>query len=402
MATTQYKKPSHHDQKSSHHNQKSSHQENQVKIKVQTMKQTDIGLIPEDWEVKTIGELSILINGRAYKQSELLDTGKYKVLRVGNFFSSDKWYWSDLELPNKNFVENGDLMYAWSASFGPKFWIGKKCIFHYHIWKIVPTEKVDKNFFYHFLENDKSEILKTSQGGTMIHITKGFMENKKMQVPPLSEQQKIAEALSDADAWIESLEALLAKKRLMKQGAMQQLLTPKEDWEEKKLGEIAEIYQPQTISQNDFTDDGFLVYGANGIVGKYKMFNHEHWQTTITCRGSTCGTVNRTVDKSWITGNAMVMNVDNNHLIVKDFFYYLLSNCDFSNCITGSGQPQIVRNPLRDFIVNIPTREEQTRIATILSDMDTEIESLEAQLAKARQLKQGMMQVLLTGRVRLV
>ena len=96
------------------------------------------------------------------------------------------------------------------------------------------------------------------------------------------------------------------------------------------------------------------------------------------------------------------MNIDDSVDYNKMFLYYLLSNCDFSDCITGSGQPQIVRAPLFNYVVYFPSLTEQTRIATILSDMDAELEALEAQLAKARQIKQGMMQELLTGRVRLL
>jgi len=207
--------------------------------------------------------------------------------------------------------------------------------------------------------------------------------------------------LSDTDRLIQALEKKIAKKQRIKKGAMQELLRPKERWEVRRLGEIAEIYQPQTISQENFTDDGYLVYGANGIIGKYKKYNHEKWQNIITCRGSTCGTVNKTSNKCWITGNAMVVNVDNIESINKIFLYFLLSFQDFSSCITGSGQPQIVRDPLLAFEVYLPLFTEQTRIAHILSDMDNEIEALEKKRAKYKQIKQGIMQVLLTGKIRL-
>ena len=84
-----------------------------------------------------LGNLARVINGRAYKQEELLDSGKYRVLRVGNFFSNGSWYYSDLELDKDKYCESGDLLFAWSASFGPKIWNDEKVIYHYHIWKIV-------------------------------------------------------------------------------------------------------------------------------------------------------------------------------------------------------------------------------------------------------------------------
>ena len=86
-----------------------------------------------------------VINGRAYSQQELLSEGKYRVLRVGNFFSNDSWYYSDLELEDKYYCENGDLLYAWSASFGPHIWDEEKVIYHYHIWKMNCGERLHKN-----------------------------------------------------------------------------------------------------------------------------------------------------------------------------------------------------------------------------------------------------------------
>ena len=260
---------------------------------------------------------------------------------------------------------------------------------------------------------------------SIAHLPKDKFETVFIPVPPtVAEQEAIAEALSDTDALIESLEQLLAKKRDLKQAVMQQLLTGKTrltefeiesgykrtavgmipvDWEVRPLGEISSLYQPLTISAQKLKQSGFPVYGANGIVGYYDRANHDTWQNTITCRGSTCGTVNRTVDRCWITGNAMVVNVDGNKRLVKEFLFQLLKAQDFTICITGSGQPQIVRAPLKAFLLALPSsRDEQTAIAAILSDMDADLAVLEAKRDKARTLKQGMMQELLTGKTRLI
>jgi type I restriction enzyme, S subunit len=175
-----------------------------------------------------------------------------------------------------------------------------------------------------------------------------------------------------------------------------------EEWEVKPLGELASLYQPVTISAKQFAEAGYPVYGPNGVVGFYHSTNHQTWQVTVTCRGSTCGTVNRTVDECWITGNAMVLNCDQNKDISKDFFYYLLLGQDMSVCITGTGQPQIVRSPLSAFRVAVPKRlPEQRAIAAALSDMDALLASLDRLIAKKRDLKQAAMQQLLTGQTRL-
>lgn len=154
------------------------------------------------WPMVKLGDVATLINGRAYKQTELLSEGKYRVLRVGNFFSNRDWYYSDLELPNKSYCENGDLLYAWSASFGPRIWNEDKVIYHYHIWKIELNDKlVDKRYLYHALAYDVDKIkLEQGSGSTMIHVTKAAMEDRYIPLPPLAEQKRIAAILDKADA----------------------------------------------------------------------------------------------------------------------------------------------------------------------------------------------------------
>jgi type I restriction enzyme, S subunit len=170
-----------------------------------------------------------------------------------------------------------------------------------------------------------------------------------------------------------------------------------EGWQTANLGEVAQLYQPQTIAATSMTEDGFPVFGANGQVGHFYKFNHETRQVVITCRGSTCGTINRTPDNCWITGNAMVANVDDNSAVDKDFFFHLLVSQDFTNCITGTGQPQIVRAPLAKFPLTLPPLPEQQAIAKALGDVDGLIASLEALIVKKRDIKQGAMQELLSG-----
>lgn len=136
------------------------------------------------------------------------------------------------------------------------------------------------------------------------------------------------------------------------------------------LQDIADIYQPQTIASTDLTEDGYLVYGANGIIGKYHSFNHEKEQICITCRGNTCGTVNFTEPKSWITGNAMVINTDNYAKNVnKRYLFHYLSSINFNSIISGSGQPQIVRQPLAKLKLILPVLIIQNRIAGCLDAM---------------------------------
>ena len=161
------------------------------------------------------------------------------------------------------------------------------------------------------------------------------------------------------------------------------------EWENKKLEEITtDIYQPQTISQTQFSSQGYPVYGANGIIGFYDSYNHETEQILVTCRGASCGTINLSEGKCWITGNAMVINLDKvSDLFEKRFFYYLLSHIDLSFIVTGSGQPQIVRAPLLKLDMSFPSLPEQQSIATYFKSLDALIQSSTKKVAQLKQLK---------------
>ncbi len=176
-----------------------------------------------DWKEVQLNTFATLINGRAYKQNELLHTGKYPVLRVGNFFTNGDWYYSNLQLEPDKYAENGDLLYAWSASFGPRIWMGEKVIYHYHIWKISLKKNVDKLFLLYLLEQDVSALKAQMNGGIMMHITKENMENRKFILPCLEEQEKIAKVLSKMDELIEEKKALLSNWQQFKKGLLQQM-----------------------------------------------------------------------------------------------------------------------------------------------------------------------------------
>jgi type I restriction enzyme S subunit len=151
------------------------------------------------FEQVLLGENLNLINGRAYKQKELLSGGKYPVLRVGNFFSNGSWYYSDMELEENKYCDCGDLLYAWSASFGSRIWDGGKVIFHYHIWKVEHSDKYNRCFLAHLLDYMTRGLMKDTHGATMLHLTKSGMEQTKMVIPPFSLQNRFAAFIQQVD-----------------------------------------------------------------------------------------------------------------------------------------------------------------------------------------------------------
>ena len=184
--------------------------------------------IPDSWQWVRLGEICTLINGRAYKQSELLNSGKTPVLRVGNLFTSQKWYYSNLELPEEKYCTTGDLLYSWSASFGPHIWNGEKSIFHYHIWKLIIFIPSMRNYLYHLLQAKTNSIKRSGHGLAMIHVTKENMELSPIPLPPLAEQQRIVarleELLPDVEAYGTAQERLTAMESSFPQQLRKSLL----------------------------------------------------------------------------------------------------------------------------------------------------------------------------------
>jgi type I restriction enzyme, S subunit len=259
-------------------------------------KHSDVGVIPADWDVMSLGELTTLVaSGRSAIGKQI---GDYPVHGstgiIGNTMSPE--YVGDAILVARVGANAGRLNYV-SGKYGVT---DNTIIIRMNADCCLP-------FFWRQLEAKRLNKLVFGSGQPLITGTQ--LKALPLAIPSVAEQHAIAQALSDVDALLDGLNQLIAKKQGIKQAAMQQLLTGKTrlpgfhgEWEVKRLGDLSNLYQPQTISANEFTESGFPVYGANGVIGYYHSANHSTWQVTVTCRGSTCGTVNRTVDQCWITG----------------------------------------------------------------------------------------------------
>ena len=163
-----------------------------------------INRLPASWGKAKLKYYIHLVNGRAYSQPELLSEGKYKVLRVGNFFTNDTWYYSNMELEEDKYCNNGDLLYAWSASFGPYIWNQDKTIYHYHIWKVCYKECMDKMYVYYLLKAITNFKLGDIHGSTMVHVTMESMNNSVIPIPSFDEQKDIATFLDKKCASIDN------------------------------------------------------------------------------------------------------------------------------------------------------------------------------------------------------
>ena len=147
---------------------------------------TKLGEIPASWSICKFCDLCDLLNGRAYSQEELLDSGKYRVLRVGNFFTKNSWYYSDMELEDNKYCYPDDLLFCWSASFGLYIWNDVKTIYHYHIWKIdfSKTAPYYREYIFLYLKQELNKLSKEGHGSVMAHLTKSGVENLDIVSPP--------------------------------------------------------------------------------------------------------------------------------------------------------------------------------------------------------------------------
>jgi type I restriction enzyme S subunit len=253
-----------------------------------------------------------------------------------------------------------------------------------------------------------SQIERLSFGSAQPQLTLKGITTLKIPLPPTkAEQEAIAEALSDADAHIEALEQLISKKNHLKQGAMQELLTGRrrlpgftEEWNTWPLGRIAPLQRGFDLPNSKLQQGPYPVVYSNGALNHHAVFQVKG-PGVVTGRSGTIGTVTFVERDFWPHNTSLwVTTFKEND---PKFVFYLYKSIGLDRFATGSGVPTLNRNDVHAFEASVPaSKNEQTAITSILSDMDAEIAALEAKLTKARQLKLGMMQELVTGKTRLI
>ncbi|NPE27658.1 restriction endonuclease subunit S [Methanococcoides sp. SA1] len=411
-------------------------------------KQTEVGVIPEDWNPVLMGSLGKFSKGQGIKKDEAA-SGEVPCIRYGEIYThhndiikSFNSRISEEVTKSSKRLNKGDLLFAGSGE--TKEEIGKCVAFvgdeeAYAGGDIVIlTPNKGRSKFFGYLFNSPivaHQKASKGQGDAVVHISASALSSIMIPYPPTKEEQEaIAEALSDADALIESLEQLISKKRQIKQGAMQELLRPKDDWEPTSLGNIADANQRwsftggpfgSNLKSSEYTDDGVRIIQLQNIGdGKFKD-GYEIYTSTqkgdelLSCNiypgDIILSKMGDPVARACIippSQRRYLMSSDGIRLAVDQkqfntYFVYTLINAPkfrmkAANASTGSTRKRIGLTELRNLELFCPSLPEQNAIAAILSDMDTEIATLEQKLAKSRELKQGMMQELLTGRIRLV
>ena len=244
-----------------------------------------------------------------------------------------------------------------------------------------------------YVYKKEAQILGTryAQGTKQQNLSSDLLSSYKLLYPSKEEQLKIVNFLSLIDEKIETQIKIINDLKAQKNYIIHSIFS-KLNSKLVLITDIAEIYQPQTISSANFDESAeFPVFGANGIIGYYEKYNHENEQICIACRGASVGTINLSKKKSWITGNSMVINSDNyDDIIDKKFLYYQLMFIDFNKYISGSGQPQITRESLKNLKIKVPSLEAQQLISNILNHIDLKI-TIELKLLCQYQLQKAFL-----------
>ncbi|MEX0336808.1 restriction endonuclease subunit S [Vibrio tubiashii] len=418
---------------------------------------TDAGVIPSDWRCLRIEQICNLINGRGFKPHEWGLDG-LPIIRIQNLNGSQDFNFFDGAYDKKLEIEEGQLLFAWSGSrgtsFGPHIWHGQKALLNYHTWKVVKTDdSVDSQYFYFALKALTKVIEESAHGASaLVHTQMGEMKKFVVPVPPtLKEQTAIANALSDVDALIRELDKLIVKKQAIKTATMQQLLTGKkrlpefaknEDgtpkgYKKTELGEIPNDWKVQPIRQllldvpryginapavpltnglpvyiriTDISESGY--FSPVEKVGVKSQFSHMYELTdgdiVLARTGASVGKsyLYNPDDGSLVFAGFLIKVSPNTTVLNPKYLRQYLNTEQYWNWVKvnsmRSGQPGINGNEYGSLPIPLPSLTEQTAIASILSDMDEELQALEKRLKKTHQIKQGMMQELLTGKTRLL
>jgi type I restriction enzyme S subunit len=406
-------------------------------------KQTEVGVIPEDWEVVQLGGLKPFVTSGSRGWASYYSQQGSLFVRITNL-SRESIY---LDLTDKKYVKlppeesegvrtrlnEHDVLISITADIGIVGYVDASVPSpayinqHIALVRLDPTQASGK-FVSYFLASEKPQRLFRASTDLGAKAGMSLITVQKIQTvfPPLPEQQAIASALWDADELIVSLEQLLTKKRQIKQGAMQELLTGKKrlpgftgEWEVKKLGEVFSIFAGNSKSSlivkgGDYwiCDMGSVTTGGKLIVSKRTNYSGDFLKTgdLIMPKDDIGG--------GKIIGRVGYIDADNTY-VLSDHVYCLRAldgdsrflscminshqiNSELRKKVIGSAQLGLGRRSVTDQEIPFPQLSEQKGIADVLFDMDAEIEALETKLVKARQVKQGMMQELLTGKTRLI
>ena len=391
-------------------------------------KQTEIGVIPEDWEDRKLGDVGKVCMCKRIFADQTSDTGEIPFFKIGTFGKeADAYISRELYEDFKrrfSYPQRGDVLISAAGTLGRSVvFDGKDSYFQDSniVWLDIDKEQLCNEYLYHYYKVIKWA---SSEGSTIARLYNGIICNTHIAVPIVEEQKQIATVLSEVDELVSLTEKQLTKKKAIKQGAMQELLTGKKrlpgfsgEWQHSCLGESAEL-STTTISSK-LIDSRYYVGTDNMVADRGGVKDNELSLTYANVREYKAGdillsNIRPYLKKIWYatrdggcSNDVLVIRRKESEELDSRLLYYILATDEFFDEImayaVGTKMPRGDKSVIKSYKICFPKDiSEQQAIAEILSNMDSEIEALEQKLAKYRQIKQGMMQQLLTGKIRLV
>ncbi len=405
-------------------------------------KETEVGIIPDDWTVKQLGEIGVFSKGSGIRKDEAL-TGDIPCIRYGELYTSynnfiDQFYSSiSKDVANTaKLLKTGDILFAGSGE--TKEEIGK-CVAFLNSFEayaggdivILSPEKVSSLFLGYLLNAPIIQKQKASrgQGDAVVHISATQLANISIPLPSnKSEQTTIANALYDMDALISQTKKLIYKKESIKQAVMQRLLSPIDDhgklkkgWITKSLGEVAKTIKsggtPLTskkeyyngtipfLSISDMTEQGKYLRSTSSSISELGLANSSSWLVPkgflIYSMYASVGLVS--ITKIDLAISQAVLGITFKDTTCLEFMYYYLTDMQKAifKFISEGTQKNLNARTVKGLEIHIPSLIVQESIANVLSEMDSHISILKLKLQKFQFLKQGMQHSLLTGKIRI-
>lgn len=385
-------------------------------------KQTEAGVIPIDWEAKKIDQVASVFGGGT-PSTEIGsfwggDINWFTPTEVGYnkylFESIRKLTKAGLKYSSARILQPGSILLTSRAGIGDLGILKIEAATNQGFQSLITNSNISNEFLYYLMLTKKKELIQNASGSTFLEISPSKVKNIQIQVPPLKEQTAIANVLSDADAYITSLEKLIEKKRQIKQGAMQELLKPKDGWVEKLLTDIVDFTHGKAHEQFIVEDGSYCVVNSKFISteGRVSKFSN---QSFLTARKNDILTVLSDLPNGKALAKCFFVDRDHYYAVNQriciwrsknadpKFLFYLLNRHPYFLALNdGVSQTHILNHHIKKCCINIPiNKSEQENIGKILSSMYEELKALEEKLEKVKSIKQGMMQQLLTGIIRL-
>ena len=410
-------------------------------------KMPEIGEIPEEWETVTMNEVGQYINGMAFKPRDWKEHG-IPIVRIENLNDSDaSFHYYQGKFDKRYLLNDGELLLSWSASLGVYLWNRGEALLNQHIFKVIPKENISKHYLYWALHRAVDTLSRATHGSTMKHFQKGELEKTLIPLPPLPEQQKIAEILSTADEAIQKVNEQITRTEQLKKGLMRTLLTRgightkfkmtevgeiPEEWRNTPVRDIVSVkrgysYRSDQITRdkptsiriiniNDFDkisgwkqSPEILYLTSSVIPSKFKLHPNELLiANTDMSKGLIIGApllIDRIPeDTSYIFSSDLTKLTPLNSSVNTKFLFYFLSYEPIRKATQSYAQGTNVLHLNHDLFkqisIPIPTLTEQQKIAEILSTADEKLGLLRKKSIELEILKKGLMEDLLTGKIR--